>query len=94
MENLDDPKTATDNRRRAPRLDSEAEINVTFEAGSLAGRAENLSAAGVFFFSADKVRVRVEVKDGGKSTVRSGRLVRVESISDDSSGFAIEFDRA
>ncbi|MCE9595978.1 MAG: PilZ domain-containing protein [Planctomycetes bacterium] len=94
MEDQDDQPTATDNRRRAPRRESEAAIKVSLETGSLAGRAENLSAAGVFFFSADNVRVRVEIEDGGKTTVRSGRLVRVESISDDSSGFAIEFDRA
>ncbi|MCC6406858.1 MAG: PilZ domain-containing protein [Planctomycetes bacterium] len=94
METPEANPTLVDNRRRADRRDSDAVISVSLETGRVSGRAENLSAAGVFFFTPDQVRVRVEVNEDGKLKVYAGRLVRVESFSQDNNGFAIEFDRA
>ncbi|MCK6447353.1 MAG: PilZ domain-containing protein [Planctomycetes bacterium] len=94
MENQDASRTSTDNRRRAERRESDAEIRITTEPTTLTGRAENVSAAGVFFFSPDPIRVRVEVIENGNTKSFTGRLVRLESFSANNNGFAIEFDRA
>ncbi len=93
MESSDHRRAAIDDRRTAVRRESSAQVTVTFESGEFGGRAEDISVAGVFFFSPDRVRVRVEVVDNGVHSSFLGRLVRVEPVSNDSSGFAIEFDQ-
>jgi hypothetical protein len=85
--------TLLDNRRQNERRESTAEINVKVDSGTIHGRAENISAAGVFFFTPDRVRVQVEVQEDGRTKTYTGRIVRVESLSTNSFGFAIEFDR-
>lgn len=94
MQNHDEQRTSLGNRRRAERRESDAEVQVRVEPGTVTGHAENLSAAGVFFFSPDQVRVRIEVTEHGVSRTYTGRLVRVESLSPHTNGFAVEFDRA
>jgi hypothetical protein len=93
MDAPDNAHAAVDERRRAIRRSSNAHISVSLETGHFGGEAEDLSAAGVFFFSPDRVRVRVEITENGRVTVYGGRLVRMEPVSQSSSGFAIEFDR-
>ena len=58
------------------------------------GVSDNLSEAGVFFTSGERLRVTVEIDepDGGRR-VLSGHLVRVQRMSADSTGYAIEFER-
>lgn len=94
MEAPEDNETAIDNRRRAARRDSQANVHISLETGSFGGTAENISAAGVFFFSGDRLRVRIEVEENGRTAHYAGRIVRIEPMSESSSGFAIEFDRA
>jgi hypothetical protein len=79
-------------RRSDDRREVEAELAISVPAAELRGRAENLSQAGVFFFSGQSLRVRVEIETADGREIRAGRLVRVERMSRDSTGFAVEFD--
>jgi hypothetical protein len=83
------PAPETENRRRAERRETDAFLVVSIEAQALEGRADNVSESGVFLFAGDRVRVRVEL--GGK--VRSGRIVRLQTMNERETGLAIEFDR-
>jgi len=95
MDAPNNPKSAAvDDRRRGTRRESTATLQVRFETESVGGLAENISTAGVFFFSPDRVRVSVEVVDNGQSRTYTGRIVRMEPVSEANTGFAIEFDRA
>lgn len=95
MDAPNSPKSAAvDDRRRGTRRESAATLHVRFETDRVGGLAENISAAGVFFFSPDRVRVSIEVVDNGQSKTYTGRIVRMEPVSDANTGFAIEFDRA
>ena len=85
--------TGLGERRRSTRTESEVGLRVILETSEFAGRAENTSQAGVFFFSNAPLRVRVEIMQDGKPQTFTGQLVRVERLSKDSTGFAIEFDR-
>ena len=58
------------------------------------GRADSVSSAGVFFFSPDRLRVEVEYEEQGTTVVRLGTLVRVQRMSTETTGYAIEFDPA
>jgi hypothetical protein len=86
-------RTGVDDRRGDARRTSLARLSIHVESPSFGGQAENLSQAGVFFFSPDRVRVQVEIEEGGQRRVRGGTLVRVERMSADLTGYAIEFDR-
>ena len=89
-------ENATDvsERRSDTRQHADAEIRVEVSTDKFGGRAENLSQAGVFFFSGDKMRVQVEFEEEGKVQTRTGHLVRVERLSQDTIGYAIEFERS
>lgn len=84
---------AADDRRRNNRRTSEVSLRVEVAAREINGRAENISQAGVFFFSSDCLRVSVHMEQDGETRTYPGRIVRVERLSDESTGFAIEFDR-
>jgi len=86
--------TGIGERRRALRRDADLVLRVQVEAQELGGRVENLSQAGVFFFSPAALRVTVAIEQDGERREHSGQLVRVERMSEDTTGFAIEFDRA
>ena len=78
-----------ENRRRAERYDHRAPLKLTMETSDLQGTTENVSGIGVLFFTEGSIRVSVEL-DGGE--VRQGRLVRVQRMSLENTGFAVEFD--
>ncbi len=86
-------RAEVDDRRTDSRRNSQAQLTITMESPSFGGQAENLSQAGVFFFSPDRLRVRVEIQDGQTRSTRDGYLVRVERMSTDLTGYAIEFER-
>ena len=67
-------------------------MELTVETDSLSGRTQNLSGAGVFLFSDSPLRVSVSIDQDGETLTRQGRLVRVERMNADSTGYAIEFD--
>lgn len=93
MNSPDDKNTSVGERRRSNRRDSEVGLEIRIDASTLRGQAENISTAGVFFFSTDPLNVRVHVHDSVSSKEYTGKLVRVERLSQDTTGYAIEFDR-
>lgn len=93
MDDTPKPPQGVGERRSSARAGPSLPLSITVENPGLAGRADNLSAAGVFFFSGERLRVRVEYEDGGKRLARRGWLVRVQRMSEATTGYAIEFDR-
>jgi hypothetical protein len=92
--NYDESTTEVGERRSSTRQETDSRVRVAIETSEFGGQAENISPAGVFFFSADAVRVRVELESRtGTRRYFTGRLVRVQRMSEDETGFAIEFDR-
>jgi hypothetical protein len=86
------PHSATDERRAAEREGSNASLRLTVDTLDLEGTTENISGVGVLFFSEGCLRVSVEIEEGGRRRVRKGRLVRVQRMSLENTGFAVEFD--
>ena len=85
--------TGIGERRRNARHDSDIHLQVVVDTDGIRGRAENISQAGVFFFSGDALRVTVKIEQDGQTKSYPGQLVRVERLSPETTGFAIEFDR-
>ena len=78
------------NRRETERRPAAGEIELELETRIVRGRGENLSRSGAFFYSGDELRVRLRIE--GEERVRTGRLVRLERVSHDETGFAVELD--
>lgn len=78
-------------RRRKPRRDSDLLLEVRLDPKALAGRAENVSSGGVFFFVHEPVQVTVTFLEDGQRKSHVGRLVRAERLSAETTGFAVEF---
>lgn len=93
MEFERDREAALANRRQSERLASAAPLRVTLEEPAFEGVSDNLSEAGVFFTSTGRLRVRVELEVDGVRREFRGALVRVQRMSAESTGYAIEFDR-
>jgi hypothetical protein len=87
-----EPGLVTDERRQGGRDDTQVSITVKVATDEFVGRTQNVSQAGVFFFSGDQLRVTVEMEQDGERVHREGHLVRVERMNDETTGFAIEFD--
>jgi hypothetical protein len=85
--------TGIGERRRSTRRDTDIRLHVEIGSETIRGRAENISQAGVFFFSGDSLRVTVHIEQDGETKTYPGQLVRVERLSPETTGFAIEFDR-
>jgi hypothetical protein len=89
----EDPATGVGERRRSTRSESDVEISVEILTHEVEGRAENISSAGVFFFCDGPLQVSVRIQQDGQTQTIPGKLVRVERLSAETTGFAIEFDR-
>ena len=85
--------TGIGERRRTVRRDTDIQLRIAVDTENIRGRAENISQAGVFFFSGDTLRVTVHIEQDGATKAYPGQLVRVERLSPETTGFAIEFDR-
>jgi hypothetical protein len=79
-------------RRAQERQAAEAQVTILVETSDFGGRTKNLSQAGVFFFSPDRLRVTVRIEDEHGRRAASGTLVRVERLDATTTGYAIEFD--
>lgn len=79
-------------RRAEERQSSEAQITILVETSDFGGQTKNLSQAGVFFFSPDRLRVTVRIEDENGRRAASGTLVRVERLDATTTGYAVEFD--
>jgi hypothetical protein len=84
--------TSTADQRRSDRRTFEAPVCMRLETRELVGQSENLSHAGLLFFSEEPLRVSVEVQEPGGVRTYTGRLIRVQRMSESSTGLAIEFD--
>jgi len=80
-------------RRTDERQAAEAQIAVQVETIDFGGQTKNVSAAGAFFFSQDRLRVTVRIEDADGQRVARGHLVRVERLDGQTTGYAIEFDQ-
>jgi hypothetical protein len=88
-----DPSDAA-SRRRAERREAQGPLRVLIDTPAFEGTLDNLSPLGVFFFSKERVRVRVELQVDGQPRSYTGQLVRVVQMNAEQNGFAIEFDPA
>jgi hypothetical protein len=91
--NPQEPATGVGERRRSSRRDSDLRLTVDLVTPRIEGRAENISTAGVFFFAHEPLQVTVRLDDGDRSQTFTGKLVRLERLSPETTGYAIEFDR-
>jgi hypothetical protein len=88
----DRDSTGTADQRRTDRTPLEAAVTMHLETDTLAGQSDNISRAGVLFFTGESVRVRVEVHDPAGPRSYHGRLIRLQRMSESSTGLAVEFD--
>ena len=89
----DQQSTSLGERRRETRRDTDIQLGVDIDTTAIEGQAENISTAGVFFFSREPLQVTVRITQGGRAQSYAGKLVRVERLSPETTGYAIEFDR-
>jgi hypothetical protein len=87
-----EPDMAIGERRVMERDTVNNELRLTIETDGLDGVTENISGIGVLFFTDGDLRVSVELDQDGVRKKRMGRLVRVQRMSHDNTGFAVEFD--
>lgn len=88
----DRDNTGTADQRRTHRRTLEAQVTMRLETGALSGQSDNISRAGLLFFSDQPIRVTVEVVEATGPRIYQGRLIRLQRISDASTGLAVEFD--
>lgn len=88
----DRDQTGTADQRRTHRRSLEAHVSMRLETSVLSGQSDNISRAGLLFYSDQPIRVTVEVAEASGSRTFHGRLIRLQRISDSSTGLAIEFD--
>ena len=88
----DRDNTGTADQRRTNRRALEARVDMRIETSALTGQSDNISRAGLLFYSEQPIRVAVEVAEENGSRTYHGRLIRLQRISDSSTGLAIEFD--
>lgn len=84
--------TKISDRRRHNRRAVQAQVRLSIDTEEVLGYVENISRSGLLFYSDGDLRVSVRLEEDGKTTVRSGRLVRAQRMRGDSFGWAVEFD--
>jgi hypothetical protein len=84
--------TKVSDRRRHNRRSTQAQVRLSVDTNEVLGYVENISRSGLLFFSDGDLRVSVQLEEDGKTSVRSGRLVRAQRMRGDSFGWAVEFD--
>lgn len=86
------PTDPDDERRAEARLPKNLPVRLSVDSADLHGISENISGVGVLFFTESSLKVTIEINEEGAKRTRTGRLVRVQRMSLDSTGFAVEFD--
>lgn len=87
---MDEPRTpVAQNHRREERLPLDGQVTITIESQQIPGPGRNVSAQGVYFTTAAKIRVLVRAP--GHDAPIPGELVRVESMGDGNVGIAVRF---
>ena len=85
------PTTAVDGRR-ASREAIETDVTLRFGTGRIAGQSDNMSGAGILFFTDQPIRCVVEVGRGSAKRRYRGRVVRLQRMNDTNTGLAVEFE--
>jgi len=90
---MKDPEsTGTTDQRHLTRQSLDAAVTMRLETTRLAGLGDNISRAGLLFFTEEPLRVTVEVEDAEGSRTFRGRLIRLQRMSESSTGLAVEFE--
>lgn len=89
---MNERDTATADQRRSDRKSLDAPVTMRIESAALGGQGENISLAGLHFFTDQPLRVTVEVQDASGPRTYRGRLIRLQRLSETSLGLAVEFD--
>ena len=84
--------TGTADQRRTNRRALEAAVTMRLQTDALHGESDNISRAGLLFYSDQPVRVTVEVMEPSGPRTYHGRLIRLQRISEANTGLAVEFD--
>jgi hypothetical protein len=84
--------TGTADQRRTSRKVLDAEVKMRLETGTLVGQSDNISRAGILFYSEQPIRVTVEVVEPSGPRTYRGRLIRLQRLGEASTGLAVEFD--
>lgn len=88
----DRDSVGTTDQRRTDRKAIEAGVTMHLETSVLAGQSDNISRAGILFYSDQPVRVTIELADPSGLRTYHGRLIRLQRMSESSTGLAVEFD--
>ena len=88
----DRDSVGTTDQRRTNRRALEAGVTMRIETSVIAGQSDNISRAGILFYSDQPVRVTIEVADPSGPRTYHGRLIRLQRMSESSTGLAVEFD--
>ena len=83
---------STKDQRRQTRDSVETQVTLRLETDAVEGVSDNLSEAGIMFFTDEPLRCTVEVKTEDGSRSFGGRIVRVQRMSEENTGLAVEFD--
>jgi hypothetical protein len=86
------PSAHTADQRRSDRHALEAPVTLQLETASLTGSGDNISRAGLLLYTDQPLRVTVEVQEDGGTRRYTGRLIRLQRLSESSTGLAVEFD--
>ena len=89
---MSDDTTCQTNSRRASRRALDAPVSMRFDVDAIEVISDNISRIGLMFFTAEDLRVQVDVREEGEVRTYHGRLVRVQRLNESSTGLAIEFD--
>jgi hypothetical protein len=84
--------TGTADQRRTNRKALEAQVSMRLETDHVVGQSDNISRAGILFYSDQPIRVTIEVAEPSGLRTYHGRLIRLQRISDTNTGLAVEFD--
>lgn len=79
-------------RRQSVRVTRPGSIRVRVEAVDLAGESENLSPTDLLFYSDEPLMVSLEYEQDGTLKQARGRVVRINPVQGERSGWAIEFE--
>ena len=88
----DGESTSTADQRRNSRKILEAPVAMRLETSALTGQSDNISRAGLLFFTEEPLRVTVEVQESSGPRTYRGKLIRLLRMSETSTGLAVEFD--
>lgn len=86
------PGTSLGDGRSSERRALEAPVRMRILTQDLQGTTDNVSRAGLLFFSDEPMRVELELDVDGVKKTFLGRLVRVQRMNETRTGVAVEFD--